>query len=161
MSAWIEEDIKTHKGKMRTIEATKRAEKISFEEFEKSFKNYFKLLLQLAKRNCPVDTGTLRASIRLENEPKGGGGLGGKIHGEVERHAGWGKRVVAGGMLINPKTGNICDYATFVHDGHFTRTGSFVPPRPFIDDALREADEYLIKCADKYLAKIGKEWEKD
>lgn len=161
MVYYIEEDIHVSKEKQKIIEAAERAEEVSKKEFEKSFRVYFKTLLDFARQHCPVDTGTLRATIRLEDEPKGGGGLGGRIHNEVERRAGFGKRIVAGGMFINPKTGRICDYAMFVHDGHFTRTGSFVPPRPFLDQAIKEADAMLIKAADKYLAKIGKEWEKE
>ena len=159
---WVEEDIKVKKSKEKTIKAIEETEKISFEEFEKSFKEYFRVLLESARMHCPVDTGTLRATIRLEDEPEGGGGLGGRIHGEVERHAGFGKRITAGGMLVNPKTGRICDYATFVHEGHFNvLTGNFVEPRPFLDQALRDADNYLVKCADKYLKKIGDRWERD
>ena len=161
MVCWVEESIKTKRGKERTLKAIEDTERVSFEEFEKSFKEYFRVLLERARSHCPVDTGTLRRTIRLEDEPKGGGGLGGKIHGEVERRAGFGKRITAGGMLINPKTGRICDYATFVHDGHYTVKGNFVPARPFLDEALRDADQFLIKCADKYLKKIGQRWERD
>ena len=45
-------------------------------------------------------------------------------------------KIVAGGMLTNPITGRICDYAQAVHDGHFTVGGGWVPPNPFINTAI-------------------------
>jgi len=58
------------------------------------------LIVGLAQVYCPVDTGSLRDSIRAER-----GGLG-KHWREV--------RVRAGGYVTNPKTGRRVDYAVYV-----------------------------------------------
>jgi HK97 gp10 family phage protein len=55
-----------------------------------------------AKELCPVDTGSLRKSIRVETTRSGG----------VETVG-----VAAGGYIINPKTGRRVDYASFVEYG--------------------------------------------
>lgn len=61
------------------------------------------LIVGLAQINCPVETGSLRDSIRVE---RGGVGLRWR---EV--------RVRAGGYITNPDTGKIVDYAKFQEFG--------------------------------------------
>ena len=61
------------------------------------------LIVGLAQVYCPVDTGSLRDSIRMER-----GGRG-KYWREV--------RVRAGGYVTNPKTGKIVDYASYQEFG--------------------------------------------
>ena len=58
------------------------------------------LIRDLAKVYCPVDTGSLQSSIRVQR-----GGRG-KRWREVS--------VRAGGYIINPKTGKFVDYAGYV-----------------------------------------------
>lgn len=56
------------------------------------------LIVGYAKINVPVDTGSLRDSIRRESGDEG-----------------WlTKKVRAGGYIVNPKTGRLVDYAAFV-----------------------------------------------
>jgi HK97 gp10 family phage protein len=69
-----------------------------------------------AKALCPVDTGSLRRSIRYERDPEGG----------VIIAAG-------GGGVINPRTRREVDYAAYVEFG----TGRS-PAQPFLQPALEK-----------------------
>jgi len=60
------------------------------------------LMRDYAKVFCPVDTGSLRDSIRIEEVPT--------QNEDYSREV----RVRAGGYTTNPKTGRIVDYAVFV-----------------------------------------------
>jgi len=71
-----------------------------------------------AKVLCPVDTGSLRASIRRESLAKPAGSL-------------WEIGVRAGGYITNPKTGKKVDYASYVEFGT-----SRMRPKPFLRPAL-------------------------
>ncbi len=79
-----------------------------------------------AKQNCPVDTGALRKSIRLDRRRKQGKtsfiGIG------------------AGGYVRNPRTGKLVDYAAYVEFG--TR---FQRPQPYMRPALLWAQEKRLK----------------
>lgn len=71
-------------------------------------------MVAAAQAFCPVDTGALMGSIRVE--PRG-------------PHA---VALVAGGaQYVNPRTGRPVDYARFVHDGT-----SRTPARPFLLQAV-------------------------
>lgn len=91
----------------------------------------------------PKDTGSLDTTIRVVDA------------GEVEEHrqaptfgassimAGRrevfsdNRAIIAGDpSVINPKSGQPVTYAQAVHDGHFTRGGSWVPARPFLTEAI-------------------------
>jgi len=92
-------------------------------------------------------TGTLYRTIRIEEK---GTTIGEGAPFEVvftSKSEMISSEIVAGGLLINPETGRICDYAQAVHDGHFTRGGSWVPPRPFIRDAVYIHIDELLKAA--------------
>jgi len=76
--------------------------------------NFMSILLS-ARIFCPVKTGALRDSIRLEKR------------GE---HL---VALVAGGPgFINPETGREVDYAVYVHEGT-----SRMPARPFLTQAIQ------------------------
>lgn len=77
-------------------------------------------ITDLAKKLVPVDTGSLRRSIRKERGKGAGGGL----------YSEW--RVRAGGYVRNPKTGRLVDYASYVEYGT-----SHMYPRPFMRPAVR------------------------
>ncbi|MFH2111213.1 MAG: hypothetical protein ABIJ47_08150 [Candidatus Bathyarchaeota archaeon] len=67
-------------------------------------------MLEFARAFCPVRTGALRGSIRVERP----GPLAAKL-------------VAGGGGHVNPLTGREVDYARHVHDGT-----SRMPARPFL-----------------------------
>ncbi len=75
---------------------------------------YLPRVLDFAKAWCPVSSGALRDSIRVERPNP--------------RDA----KLMAGGLdYLNPDTGKPIDYARFVHDGT-----SKMAPRPFLLQAL-------------------------
>lgn len=81
------------------------------------------LIVGLAQVNCPVDTGSLRDSIRVE---RGGQGLY------------WRQiKVRAGGYVTNPKTGRLVNYAAYVEQ----RTPFLLPAieeiKPVIQEMIR------------------------
>lgn len=70
---------------------------------EEALINQAHLIVALAQVYCPVDTGSLRDSIRIE---RGGQGLK------------WRQvRVRAGGYVTNPDTGRLVDYAVYQEEG--------------------------------------------
>jgi len=69
-----------------------------------------------AKALCPVDTGSLKRSIRYERDPDGG----------VVIAAG-------GGGVVNPRTRREVDYAAYVEFGT-----SRTPAQPFLQPALEK-----------------------
>jgi len=71
-----------------------------------------------AKTLCPVDTGSLRKSIRIETYAAPAG--------EIHRIG-----VRAGGYVVNPKTGRLVDYANHVEYGT-----SRSPAQPYIRPAF-------------------------
>ena len=76
-------------------------------------------VVQDAKALCPVDTGSLRRSIRAEEYPPQVNVY--RIH------------VVAGGKIINPKTRRPVDYAAYPEYGT-----SRMAPRPYLRPALEQ-----------------------
>ena len=80
-----------------------------------------------AKRGCPVDTGSLQRSIRIQNYSRPSG---------VMEKIG----VSAGGYITNPKTGNIVDYATHVEYGT-----SRSPAQPFLRPAFENKRASLMQ----------------
>jgi len=71
-------------------------------------------MVETARDLCPVDTTSLRQTIRAERR--------GPLTSAL---------VAGGGGVINPKTGREVDYARYVHDGT-----SRTPPRPFLTQAV-------------------------
>jgi HK97 gp10 family phage protein len=73
-----------------------------------------------AKNLCPVDTGSLRKSVRRQK------------HSSPSRHV-HSIGVSAGGYVKNPKTGRPVDYAAHVEFGT-----SRTPPQPFMGPAVEK-----------------------
>ncbi len=74
-----------------------------------------------AKQLVPVDTGSLRKSIRVERFAKTAGNI---------TYTG----IAAGGYIINPRTESLVDYAIYVEYGT-----SRARPQPFIRPAIAHA----------------------
>ena len=82
------------------------------------------LIKGLAQIYVPVDTGSLRDSIRVE---RGGQGL----------H--WRRvRIRAGGYIINPKTGKLVNYARFVEERYPFLRPAVEEVKPTIAEMIRE-----------------------
>ena len=83
-----------------------------------------------AKGFAPVDTGSLRKSIRVEKK--------GKLEVQV---------IAGGGGVINPRTGREVDYAGYVEFGT-----SRMSPQPYMQPALeKNRDEILRVVKEKVL----------
>ena len=83
-----------------------------------------------AKNFVPVDTGSLKKSIRVEKE------------GDLQVSV-----VAGGGGVINPRTGREVDYASFVEFGT-----SRMSPQPYMQPALeKNRDEILRIVKEKVL----------
>jgi HK97 gp10 family phage protein len=73
-------------------------------------------IVEDAKALCPVDTGSLKRSIRYERDPEGGVII-----------------VAGGGGVVNPRTRREVDYAAYVEFG-----SSRSPAQPFLQPALEK-----------------------
>lgn len=107
---------------------------------------------------CPKESWGLALSIRVVNAEEVQGLRQAPVFGAASRYVGPAyvmennKAIVAGGLsYINPKTGKPVTYAQAVHDGHFTKTGSWVPPNPFLTDAVARNLPYLDFLIDRYI----------
>ncbi len=90
-------------------------------EMKEALREVARKVVQDAKAICPVDTGSLRRSIRAKEYPP-----------EVEIYRIY---VVAGGKIINPKTHGLVDYASKVEYGT-----SRAPAQPSLRPALEQTD---------------------
>ena len=99
------------------------------------------------------ETGTLYRSIRIEKKFVSVGGAPTFMVTFSPEHELIDAQIVAGGLLINPNTGRVCDYAESVHDG----TGRNIKKgeRPFLRDAINihinELNKILNEGIDKAL----------
>lgn len=151
----------------KTKQALDRIQEHANERFREAIDEWWEKVRDLAKTLCRDmgvwDTGTLHDTIRI-------------ISGGTELGIGYGgyyevvvsptdiqvdRMLIAGGMLINPKTGRICDYAEAVHDGHFTKSGTYVAGRPFLSMALDLAEPELRLILNKFMDEQEKEWMRD
>lgn len=86
-----------------------------------------------AKAICPVDTGSLRRSIRVGS------------YARPARHV-FSIRVTAGGHITNPKTKRKVDYASYVEYGT-----SRQPGQPFLRPAIIKHRKNLAKAIKEYI----------
>lgn len=158
MAVVIEEDDAGTKKK--TKEAIARLKK-DFEDGTIISKELEQVMIKIrndAKVACPKETGTLAGTIRLSKIPMGAM-TGGWSH--VKAITIFNMSIVAGDLTaINPKYNRPCDYATFVHDGHKMRDGSFWAGVPFLTEAIAANSGELDKAIERALKKLGKKFEK-
>ena len=127
--------------KQKCIAALRRTSRKLNKNFTEMAHKYWMAVYETAKRLCiemgAYDTGTLYNSIRLlwVYEPSGGMFEVAVSSAGVDMVA---MIKAGGGMLINPKTGRVCDYAQAVHDG--TR---YMVQRPFLQQAIFECEHIL------------------
>lgn len=80
----------------------------------------------MAQGYCPVDTGSLQTSIRVERIRK------------------LSVRVRAGGYVTNPKTGRKVDYAKYVEEKHPFMKPAWEHTRKFVEVEVTRALEELV-----------------
>ena len=85
-----------------------------------------------AKSFAPVDTGSLRKSIRVERE------------GELQFSV-----VAGGGGVINPRTGREVDYAGYVEFGT-----SRMSPQPYMQPALEKNRDEILKIVKRKILEV-------
>lgn len=101
---------------------------------EKAIREVAEKVRDTAKELCPVDTGSLQKSIRLQTAAR----QAGHIHSIG---------VSAGGYITNPKTGRKVDYARHVEYG--TSRG---PPQAYLQPAIILHAGELVKALKKGIA---------
>jgi hypothetical protein len=138
--------------KGRAIAATKQFPVVLSGEARWRLRVWWEKVLETARLLCPIGTGTLMATGRIVD--KASPDVGGSF--EVARSINdelISSMIVFGGILVNPISGRICDYAQAVHDGHFTVNGRWIPPQQFVTDAMNlhmmELDQILGEAVDK------------
>mgnify|MGYP001054056052 CR=1 FL=1 len=131
MSVQIQED--DNGTKEKTIEEIDGIKKELPPEVAKQLNKVWEKILRDARTLCPVDTGTLKSTIRTMRTPKGlmSSGVGGSKDFIIFDRA-----LVAGDSTVTKPTGEPCIYARWVHDGHVMRNGQFWAGVPFLANAL-------------------------
>ena len=130
----------------KLAEDLRKAQRVVNRKFREELKRWWRKVKDTAYQLCPKDTGTLAKTIRVRRIQECSEHIGLEAEKAIVVLD---TMIVAGGMLVNPKTGRICDYATYVHDGHRTPSGGFVPPRPFLTDAIAKHLPELRKILDE------------
>jgi len=149
----VEDDFGT---KGATIKKLKQLQREGPKRFEKMALMYWQRVYANAVRDCPVDTGALRASIRIK---KGKSNMRsyevarGSVEGVLEYYI-----IAGGGGVINPKHRREVHYALAVHDGVPVRR---IPANPFLDRAIQKTEAYLWELMKKHANWYVKEWAKD
>ena len=118
---------------------------------------YFIEVYKYALKFCPVDTGALRASIRIR---RGQQKLAPYTKAVGKRTGDHSFYITAGGEVINPKHKKLVDYAMAVHDGYMAG-GRWVPGRPFLLQAITAAEKDFADNVNKYLDWVEKVWSSD
>lgn len=153
-----------------TKRATKKALDRPFSdpsEWERVWDEFWMKVKETAHVLVPKDTGSLDTTIRVVDTE------------EIEQHRQAptfgassfimsarrevftdNRAIIAGDpAVINPKTGQPVTYAQAVHDGHFTRGGSWVAGIPFLSEAIAMnmpwLDIELRNYVDRELKKFG------
>jgi len=167
-----EEDFGT---KRATINKLNQISRDAPTKLDKMVFAFFKKVYMTALEEVPVDTGALRASIRLQKgEPSGKFVVGRGLENAESSY----KIIAGGGGVINPKHRKEVDYARAVHDGHFAGgtglvtikgrkskkrvgKGRWTPGRPFLSTAIQKNRAYLDQLVKEYMDDIEAEWVKD
>jgi len=175
MSARIEEyDFGTKAATRRKIQEMQDTAPMKFDRAV--YKWWFKVY-QTALQECPVDTGALRASIRIqrgETEPQGK-----FVVGRTADYASTSYYIAAGGGgVINPKHKREVDYAQAVHDGYYTGgtklatvegfktkksvgIGRWMAGDPFLDRAIQMNEGEFWKIMGEFMDDKQKQWSED
>lgn len=156
MAVVIKEDDSGTKKKMREALVRTMNDFGDGTEIAKELKGVMNRVRNTAYMKCPKVTRTLANTIRVVRIPMGT--MTGSWS-QVKSITIFNMSIVAGDLMaINPITGRPCDYATWVHDGHKMRDGSFWAGIPFLTEAFAEHDQDINKAIERALKKIGKKF---
>lgn len=153
--------------KKKVIDDISEAQQKLIEEAQSKLDEVWMKILETAIMLCPIDTGTLVQTIRLEQ----GSGVTSEEGAFVESYStptgagGSDKSIIiydstitAGDeTVINPRTGQPCIYASWVHDGHYDRAGKWVEGIPFLEEAIEEHSAELDEAMNAMFDAIGAE----
>lgn len=136
--------------KKRAMQATTRTARAGATATQREMIQWLNKVVMVAKGLCPIGTpastgmkgyigGTLATTIRVVTQAPTGGFF--EITKDpLQNKIGVTALITAGGWLINPNTGRVCDYAQAVHDGTFK-----MAPRPFLTMAIDQCEpEYRL-----------------
>jgi hypothetical protein len=160
MAMVIEED--DNGTKQGVIDEIKKV-KPTIEELQQKLDDVWQKILETAKTLCmerAYDTGTLYDTIHIETGYGDSGSTTAVSYSSLDIGQGseavtvYDSTIVAGDEgAINPKTGQPCIYAQWVHDGHFTPSGRYVDGTFFLEDAIilheSELDDAINEIMDK------------
>jgi len=166
----VEEDFNT---KGYTIDAMQRLAKHADGRFEHMVFRYWIEVYNNALMEVPVDTGALRASIRIQ-KAKPTRGLYERAAKSHTVETGW-YIVAGGGGVINPKHRKEVNYARAVHDGYFSDgtqmavvfgykrkkkvgIGQWRPGNPFLTRAIQKTAPFLENLLKEYMNEKAKIW---
>jgi len=143
--------------KRKTIGAYERVGVEGAKIYQRGMLQWLSKVVMLAKKYCPIDTGTLARTIRIVTQAPSGGFYE-VTRDPLKNRISVTALITAGGWLINPKTGSICDYAQIVHDGGPTSRGAgYRMGTPFLTMAIDEAEPEL----QYHINRIGNKWEEE
>jgi len=159
MSGFIRFTETDYGSKRRAKKATEEYSKRLTMEGKWRLKAWWYEVLGTAQMLClayAFDTGTLWESIRIEEGRPMPEGYPYEVAFASQNEM-INSMIIAGGIGINPKTGRVCDYAQAVHDGHFSRSGAWIPEKPFLREAIERHMAELDKILDTCIKKVGRE----
>lgn len=119
--------------KREVVEALKKYDKKLSKTVADRLEQVWDQILWDAIMECPIVTGTLVSTIKIVE-----GAFGDMMGTHIAARTVFDRSIVAGDeTIINPRTGQPCIYAQWVHDGHSqSGTGRWIAGHPFLEIAL-------------------------
>jgi len=135
------------------------------EEAKQRLEEVWNAIYNEAIANCPIDTGSLVGTIKLQTENEISEemqGVGGSyvMEGGGEKAVSIFNGTITAGddAVINPKNNMPTTvYAALVHDGHFDRAGNWIEGVFFLTDAIDAHELELEEAIDAALKSLGAE----
>jgi len=159
MAIVTETDLGTKEGAKTALQRIKKNGGVRFRHL---MYRYFQQVYFYALLECPVDTGALRASIRLSRSKFSEAGdysVNRSVQFDDDTKP-WEYTISAGGQgVINPKHRREVDYAAAVHDGYTMKNGVWHPGDEFLNRAFARGDVDYALNVEKWWEEIGKMWE--
>lgn len=132
--------------KQQVIKKVKEFDKNIDDALKQKLDEVWDKILWDAIMECPIITGTLASTIRVVE-----GAFGGLMGGHVAGRMVFDRTITAGDETVtNPRSGQPCIYAQWVHDGFIhPRSGRFIAGNPFLEIALERNFPELEKAIEE------------